>query len=572
MIKKMKISQKLIAISIISTVFLAIVGIIGLMNMKNIERNSEDIYSINLISIEKIYSVKANITLTMSDMEHILNSNFKDDVDSMEMDLKRITIEDDKVLEEYEKNPFISAKEKSDYKTMVKDVLPQYRNARNKIINYVKHDNYDEAFGVYNGEYADTRKKIDDGLSMVIKDNMSSAQISSDSNKATFKTSFIVLAAIVIIGALISFMLGVKMVLWLKRRTNTLVGFTKKLANGDLTQEATITAEDEIGNIGRALNAASVNMRELVTELVSGMQDMSASSEELTATMEEVSATMVNIKESTQGIAEGSGELSSSTEEVSATAEEIESHTKEMADRAYEMDEASKEIMERALSVRNKAEQSSNDANKLYDEQEAKIRQAIDNIKIVKEIDVMADTIGQISEQTNLLALNASIEAARAGEAGRGFAVVAEEVRKLAEQSGEAVTNIRKTVGEVRNAIKNLVINANDVLEFVDNQVKPDYDMLKSVGQQYQQDAEFVGQMSREISTSAGTISSGISEVNASIMSVSATTQQSAASSEEILANISETSSAVEEVTNQAQGASELAGKLTNLAQKFKIN
>ena len=162
--------------------------------------------------------------------------------------------------------------------------------------------------------------------------------------------------------------------------------------------------------------------------------------------------------------------------------------------------------MERAIEIKKKAEESSITANKLYDEKETKIRKAIYDTKIVVEIGKMAEVIGEIAEQTNLLALNASIEAARAGEAGKGFAVVAEEVRKLAEQSGDTVTEIKRTVGEVRDAIKNLVINTNDVLKFIDNQVKPDYEMIKVVGQQYQQDAEFVSQMSKEISLSSNTM------------------------------------------------------------------
>lgn len=570
MFKKIKISQKLIITSIVSALFLIVVGGIGLSNMNVLNNNTNIIYNNNLLALQKLYSIQNNVNLGVSDMEHIINSNFKNGISDSISSLNDRSNLNNKVFEEYEKIPFASSKEEEDYKK-VRDTLSQYRDSRSKIVKYVNEDNYDEAIRLYNAEYVRLRKQLEYNINVVIQDKIAYAKNMSESSKAVFNKSFIFLTAIIVIGAFTLVILGSSMAIWLKRRISYVVNFANGLAEGNLTQEIKITSEDELGNMSTALNIATANMKKLVLELVNEMKEMSISNEALTTIMKEMSVTMYNIKGATGGIAGTSADLSTSTQEVSSHTTVIEELTNELNKKAEKREKDSNEIMQRALEVKEKAEQSSIKAISLYNEKETKIRQAIDDIKVIKEIDNMAAVIGQIAEQTNLLSLNASIEAARAGDAGKGFAVVADEVRKLAEKSSQTVIEIKRNVEQVREVIKNFIANTNDILGFIEKQVKPDYEMIKLIGHQYEQDAQIVNQMSKEIYVSANSIARNVSKVNNSILNISATSQESASSAEEIFANISETSAAVEQVTRHAKDSSKLANKLIKMGHRFKF-
>ncbi|WP_456274973.1 methyl-accepting chemotaxis protein [Bacillus sp. AK031] len=149
-----------------------------------------------------------------------------------------------------------------------------------------------------------------------------------------------------------------------------------------------------------------------------------------------------NVNRNAEELAAISEETSSAIQEVANKSREIESVTQlgsEIAITTEEQSNEGKNKLKRLETVMNEAEAN---MNKISTDME----QLISSSKKIEQIAVM---VTAIADQTNLLALNAAIEAARAGENGKGFAVVAGEVRKLAENTKDAVSQVGSLISEI---------------------------------------------------------------------------------------------------------------------------
>ncbi len=332
--------------------------------------------------------------------------------------------------------------------------------------------------------------------------NNISENSSSISNKSfsSLKSFLVKIFILLIIFSTIVIIMNITLSKKLNSFIKELITKLDDLRNGRLYKVKDRVVSDETGVVLNSMRELNIKLRNIAENIVSNSNDIFSSSSEL--------------QNSSMLLSTGASEQASSVEEISSSMEQMAANIEQNTDNSRETETSASNSSEGVFKV-NEASESSIDA--------------------VRKISETITIINDIALQTNILALNAAVEAARAGEHGKGFAVVAAEVRKLAENSKDAASEIV----ELAHTSLQVTEKAGQLMQ----QVIPEIDKTAN--------------LIKEISASSIEQNSGANQINSALQTLNNVTQQNA--------------SAAEELASNAESLNDLAANLKEAANFFDI-
>lgn len=342
--------------------------------------------------------------------------------------------------------------------------------------------------------------------------------LAAEQDQLKFQRTVLVITALVLWLILIALSVAfTRNILEPLRRTAELLG---DVAAGDLTRRLHLNGNDEIAQMGGALNRTMESVGEAMKAIGENSHLLASSSEQLSDLSNDMSCNAEETSVQANVVAAAAEQVTKNMHSVATAAEEMTASIREIARNTQEAAKV-------ATSAVSSAELTNATMNKLG-ESSAEIGQVV-------------KVITSIAQQTNLLALNATIEAARAGEAGKGFAVVANEVKELAKATAHATEDISRK------------------LELIQGNTR---EAIATIGQ--------ISTVISQINDISSTIASAVEEQAATTNEITRNVSETVLGSSQVTENITAVAMAAKSTSNGAANARKAAGELSRMSAELQ--
>ncbi len=358
----------------------------------------------------------------------------------------------------------------------------------------------------------------------------------------------------------------------ISKPVNELLESMKDISDGggDLTQRVAIKTGDELEELGNAFNKFVEVIQSIIAELKEDIVAISSVTGKIQNETEDSDVRLEKIANQVNQVSDVAQANAGVAEEVNASVVELEESSIGILERVEDM-------ANKSLEVETNTENGNVFIGEVQEATSLVMESSINTLGIIRELDKSSGEISDvvnliegIAEQTNLLALNASIEAARAGEHGKGFKVVAEEVRKLAEESKNAVYSIIEATKQIQSASINVFTaiedgntkSADSVKKVIETKQK--FDEILNLSHEIKE----ISEQSSSFTKAQRNITS---EITLAIDQVTEASVENANAVDDINANIESQVVSHTTITESIGELNEMMNKLRSLSDRFKV-